>query len=346
MSPLPTMLRRAGGREENLEEDQPVDELPPIADAAHQAGAHFAAKASSFGLLVCLALGPVGAVAGGLALAQASAAGPVAPAPVAERSNDQVVAAEFAQRVVISWLTATQSDPGELQALVKDAQLSTLSRVPFLVQDPAIARIEQVEGTWSVTVAATVTDARKSTARRYFHVPVRVAGTAVTALTLPAPVPPPVIVPAASGEYRVQLGAGGAPGQAVAQFLNAYLSGTGDVSRYLTPGVSLPSLTPAPYALVRLDDVRGLSDDPGADRDGNTLRVLAFATASVTDKQTASFVYALSLTARAGRWEITSIDPAPAFTPDAPASTPGAVPTSSGAGTTTPAGTAPASTTP
>ena len=39
--------------------------------------------------------------------------------------------------------------------------------------------------------------------------------------------------------------------------LPSSLTGAGDVGRYLTPGVTLVALTPAPYTSVRLDDLRG-----------------------------------------------------------------------------------------
>lgn len=312
---------------EQSTDQQQVDELPlsPIASGAHQTVSHLAAKVATAGLLTCLVLGPVGAVAGGLALAQPSRSVPVQSAAVADRSNDRAVVGEFAQRVVVTWLTTTSDTPEPLLKLVKAAQVSTLSREPFGVRDPTVARITQSEGTWSVTVAATVTDARRSTVRRFFQVPVRLTtGGSVTALTLPTPVSPSPVEPASSHEYRVQLGPASAQGETVAQFLTAYLAGSGDVSRYLTPGVSLTALTPAAYTAVRLVDLRGdtdVEDSTSAPGDGQRMRVLATATASVTRQQSSSVAYALTLTARAGRWEITAIDPAPAFTAHVPAAT-------------------------
>jgi len=82
--------------------------------------------------------------------------------------------------------------------------------------------------------------------------------------------------------------------------------------------------------------------------DGQRMRVLATAAAEVTDTQSANVTYALTLAARAGRWEITAIDPTPAFTPQAPADqTAGTAPTPTEVGaTTTQPGTTPAPTTP
>lgn len=349
MSPTLALPGRAR-RGETRGEDRSGEDVAPIADGAEQTSSHLATKVATGVLMTCLVLGPVGAVVGVLALAQATRPVALQSAPVVDRANDRAIAGEFAQRVVVTWLTTTQDAPDPLLALVKDAQVSTLSREAFAVKDPTVAGIALSDGTWSVTVAATVTDVRGSTVRRFFQVPVRLAGGTVTALTLPTPVSPPQVTGASSSEYRVQVGATSAPGQAVAQFLSAYIAGSGDVSRYLTPGVSLTPLNPAPYTSVRLDDLRGAAEATATPRDGQGLRVLAAATASVTDNQGASVAYALTLTARAGRWEISAIDVVPAFTPRAPAagsaagsappSTPGSASTPTTPGTSSPAPTA------
>lgn len=324
-------------------------DLPPIADGAHQTSTYLAARVATVGLLLCLAVSPLALVVALLAFSHGGSGSAAQPPGVTDRSNDQAVAGEFAQHLVVTWLTATQDSPDALLALVKDAQLSTLSRDPFGVRDPALARISEADGTWSVTVAVTVTDARKVTARRFFQVPVRLDAGTVSALSLPTPVSPPPVTPAASDEYRTQLDSTGPQSQTVAQFLSAYLTGSGDVGRYLTPGITLTAVSPAPYTSVRLDDLRGDTDvsTSTTPRDGQRLRVLASATAVVTEQQSSSVSYALTLTARAGRWEITAIDPAPAYTPKTPAASPvGTTPSSLRNGNPIPSGTPEAPTTP
>lgn len=349
MSGLGSLLRRRTPADVDVDE-QLVEDLPPIADGAHQTGTQLAARAATVGLFACLALGPLGFAAGGLALAQAGSAPPAQQQVQADQTNEQAVVGEFAQRVVIAWLGATQDHPEALLSLVKDAQFSTLPREAFTVRDATMARITQADGTWSVTVAATVTDARKVTARRFYQVPVRLADGTVSALTLPAPVSPPPVAPAPTDAYREQLDVTGPQGQAVTQFLAAYLTGAGDVGRYLTPGISLESLSPAPYTAIRVDDLRAdtATDPARAPRDGQRLRVLATATAVVTEQQSSGVAYALTITARAGRWEITAIDPAPAYTPKTPVADPatGTTPASSETGSPAPSGTSPASSTP
>lgn len=227
------------------------------------------------------------------------------------------MAGEYAQRVVLTWLTTPRAKPDPLLALVGDARVATLPELPFTAADSAVAGVTQSSGIWSVTVAVTVTDDRKITSRRFFQVPVLVAGGAVTALSLPAAVSAPIVgIPPRTG-YRSQLSAGSAVGVTVTQFLAAYTAGAGDVSRYLTPGHSLAALSPAPYTAVRLTELRSDSDIAGdaVPRDQQRMRVMALASVTVTDRQVSTVAYALTLTSRAGRWEVAAIDPVPAVAP-------------------------------
>lgn len=308
-------LRRRRPEDQEAAEGDLVADLPPIASGSHQSATHVAAKAATAGLTACLILGPVGAALGGLAFLQGSQLAPTQTAAAVDQSNERAIAEEFAQRVVLTWLTSTRDQSAALTALVPGVQGASLPERGFDVTDATVARIAQDGGLWSVTVAANVTDARSETVRRFYQVPVQVTGSAVTALTLPAPVSPPTAGVAPRTGYRTQLDPNSVVGVTVSQFLAAYLTGTGDVSRYLTPGVSLTVLAPPPYAEVQLEELLGDSDGDAVPVSGQRLRVLATAVGTVTAKQAATVTYALSLTARAGRWEITAIDPVPALAP-------------------------------
>ncbi|ACZ32435.1 hypothetical protein Xcel_3436 (plasmid) [Xylanimonas cellulosilytica DSM 15894] len=332
MSPL-SLRRRPVEPEVELDEQTAAD-LPPIATGTHQATSHWSTKAASAGLLTCLVLGPVGAVAGALALTQSAAPTQTSATAITDQSGDRAVVGEYAQRVVLTWLTTTQDNVDALEAMVSDVQTAAIATEPFTVRDVTVAGISEADAVWSVTVAATVTDARKQTARRFYQVPVTFTGGAVTALSLPTPVTGPVAAAGSASEYRAHVDPTSPIGQTVAEFLGAYTAGDGDVSRYVTPGVTLTAITPAPYATVKLVDLRALEevDAVAAPADGQQLRVLAIASAVVTDTQSSGVSYALTLTARAGRWEITAIDPAPATTAPDATQAPGTAPT--GAGTT------------
>ena len=299
---------------------QEAPELPPIASGVDQVAAHLGARVASAALVACLALAPVGVAMGGWALLQQSAAS-AAPPPAStggDRANDRAIAGEFARTVTVTWLTTSRDKPDALVALIKSVQVSSLPQQAFRVANPAVAGITEVDPvTWSVTVAVDVTDTQDATVRRFYQVPVQTSRGTVVALALPSPMSPPQISAAPTNAYRDQVSLTGAAGQTVTQFLGAYIAGQGDISRYLTPGLSLQPITPAPYTTVRQNDLRPdttiREDTPPADR--QQPHVLATVTATVTDQQSVPATYALTLTARAGRWEVTAIDPAPALLP-------------------------------
>lgn len=354
MTPALTLSRRRTRTDETAaaEDMQDVEDLPPVADGRQQTTASLATKAATVGLLTCLALGPVGAVVGGVALLQFARPVATAPAAIPDQSNERAVVGQFAQQVVVTWLTATQDNPDALLALVKDAQLAGLARVGFTVSDPAVAGLTVTDGTWAVTISATVTDDRNVTAVRYFQVPVRYDRGTLSALLLPTPIAPPPVAVGASNGYRAQVDPTSPLGLTVGQFLSAYAAGAADVSRYLTPGITLAPLTPAPYSSVRVNEIRAAgSDQPPFEvpQDGTRVRVLALASGVVTDRQSSILSYSLTLTARAGRWEITAIDPVPSQQPSAPGATPAPDQSTAqppGVATTTPSATTAPSATP
>ena len=218
----------------------------------------------------------------------------------------------------MAWLTSTREQAQGLIALLPGMQAGALPRVGFGASDPAVSSITQTDGVWSVTVAVTVTDQRPSTARRFFRVPVTVTGGTITALTLPTPVAGPPVGSVTNVDYPAPV-ASGPVAVTVAQFLAAYTAGAGDVTRYVTPGVAMTAISPAPYTTVQ-PHRRARRPAHGhqrrrTGRDGTVLRLLATAAATVTDTQTTTVTYALTLHSRAGRWEVHAIDPTPAYKP-------------------------------
>lgn len=286
---------------------------PPAARSVDQVVSSLLTRAVTVALWGCLLAGPVGLVVGLLGLLDTPVPVP-APARPPDRTEEPAVAGEFAQRLVITWLTTTRDDPAPLAGLVPDGAVSALPVTPYTVTAPTVARINSQDGVWSVTVAATVTDARGQTARRFYQVPVTVTGSTVTALTLPAPVAGPVVSRQARVAYRTPVDVSGPVGRTVVDFLRAYTAGQGDVTRYLTPGERLQAIVPPVFTAVTVTELRAAGDvDPTVPgRDGQMLRVLAAGTGTVTKDQTSPVAYTLTLTARAGRWEITAVDPAPA----------------------------------
>jgi hypothetical protein len=331
MSPTLSLSRQKHRADEaDVEAKEQLVDQAPIATARQQVGATLATKAWTVLLLGCLFAGPLGLAVGTAALVSAAAPAPPPAAKVVDLSGQHATAGEFAQRLVVTWLTTARGHEANLTALMPGSSNATFPQEAFTVTDPAVAGITQVEGVWSVTVAATVTDQANQTARRFFQVPITISPDgAVAALSLPTPVPGPTIQTGGDLNYQVQVPGTGPVASTISQFLSAYAAGTGDVTRYLTPGVQLRAITPAPYTAVTITDLRAITSAAGVDttatpKDGTTLRVLVDATGVVSPTQQLGASWALSLTARAGRWEITAIDPAPAQ----PNQTPAVAPTS------------------
>ncbi|MEV5203161.1 conjugal transfer protein [Streptomyces sp. NPDC053720] len=302
---------------------------------------------TAWGLLV---LGPLlGALAYLSVPAQAGLTQKPLP-PAAPAASGAQGAAGFAQLFVATYVSAGEDDQDELAAYYPDATGLRLEgesgqRRP---EQLTVVRLRQTAPkVWSVTVAARITgpapDAKPDGARRpgdkddvqkqtvpvlrYFQVPVATAPTAsgasgYTALAMPAEVAAPERITAPGlvyGPMRPALPADPRT-QAVTEFLTAYLTGAGELDRYLAPGTRLAPVRPAPYTGIALDTL-AIEGEKGAEpvttvpADGTTLRLLAAARATGHDKVRLPLTYALTLKARAGRWEIAGLDGAPAPAP-------------------------------
>ncbi|MGW2089118.1 conjugal transfer protein [Streptomyces sp. NPDC001880] len=104
-------------------------------------------------------------------------------------------------------------------------------------------------------------------------------------------------------------------GQTLTGFFAAYLAGSGELDRYLSPGTALAAVSPAPYTQVEVDRLAEVgTSDPGSagpQSDGARRRLLVDITASDADGQKRPLTYAITITARDGRWEIASVEGAP-----------------------------------
>lgn len=306
---IPVRRRAVADSDIEGEGDQ---ERSPTATSGEQISAKLTAGAIRISLALALVCGPLSAAWLGWAATNPAPTAAIASAEVADPAG-QAAAEEMAQRVVVAWLGATREDSEELYALVGQADGVTLPKEPQRVSSVRVASITADGPDFSVVVAATVTAVKDEPLRRYFQVPVRVEGESVAVLTLPAPVTGPTIAAAPNLAYREQLATDPLLSQTVEQFLAAYLTGVGDVSRYLTPGTAITAIEPALASDLTIDDITGDRelDSEEAPTDGDTLQVLVTATGTVSKTQSSTVTYALSLTARAGRWEVTSIDFSP-----------------------------------
>lgn len=147
----------------------------------------------------------------------------------------------YAQLFVSAWLRSSADDTTSAQArlaqsMAPDVELpDPAADTPSKPQSVTAVRSAQREGgTWSVAVAAQYADGSV----RYYAVPVAAdhAGASFTVTGAPGVVAGPARAEAPTPPYGVTVPEGDLS-SAVGEFLAAYLTGAGEVSRYLAPGV-------------------------------------------------------------------------------------------------------------
>ncbi|MFG3134363.1 conjugal transfer protein [Streptomyces tendae] len=273
-------------------------------------------RLSRLALFTAIAAGPVAlavAVTSGPATAEAAVPNRPAPVGTAAAAADP---AGYAQVFLDAWLRSSADEAGSVQA-----RLAQLLAPDVALPDPAagaqsklrsVAAVRSVQrdgGAWTVTVAAQHADSTV----RYFTVPVvadaRGASFAVTGA--PGVVAGPARATVPKSPYTVSVPSDGALTAAVGEFLGAYLTGTGEVDRYLAPGVKLTSVSPAPYRAVAVREVSAVEEAAAAGpvpADGTKVRVRVQAEAR-DEAGRWPLAYELALTARSGRWDIAALQP-------------------------------------
>ncbi|MFD4715342.1 hypothetical protein ACFWN5_37560 [Streptomyces sp. NPDC058430] len=291
-----------------------------------------------------------GPVLGGWAIVSQPSAD-AAPAPVVQSSNgDTAGPGGFAEMYVAAFLRAGEGSQGELAAFYSRAGDLELGGKPDAVQVGQIAAVRVKEIApgryWSVTVAARVLEpsVKNSTdsstgadqpliRMRFFQVSVEAdrGGGPLASLALPSEVAAPTgRMPKAQLAYGDPL-----PAQAsdpavdtLSQFFGAYLSGGGELGRYISPGTRLSPVRPAPYRSATVTQVAVENTFQDGDGDGRIgapagrerLRVVVDIKAARPDGIARPLLYALTLVGRDGRWEVAALDSTPQITlPDLPA---------------------------
>ncbi|MFI6689299.1 conjugal transfer protein [Streptomyces sp. NPDC050485] len=258
---------------------------------------------------------------------------PVAAAPPAS----PVGPAGFAELFVSAYLQAGQGTERDLAPYYSGSvALAVKPGNREATQSTVIASREIQPGYWSITVAADVTaHDDKGKAKRlgvqYFRVGIQATGPAggggtekaapaagYGATSLPAQVAAPTVLKPGGLAYETDRGSSSAdPSVETARgFLSAYLTGSTEIDRYTSPGTRLQAISPAPYAAVKVTGVQDDSLHAGQQKvpaDGAVLHQLVQVDATDQAGSAVSLSYALTLKSRAGRWEVASVDDAPAI---------------------------------
>jgi hypothetical protein len=240
------------------------------------------------------------------------------PAAVHGAESLPVAVAGYAELAVRSWLDADEATTEQADALFAidpDWEATILGRRVTRALS-AVAAHEAGPAYWAVTVAAVVDergadDQVISLGTLFFEVGVaQLDSGSLIAMTEPAMVPgptPPPTLPRAEGPGPSTPDASDPLTTTVDGFLQALLTGTGDVSRYLAPGALIAPVTPPPFAEVAVDRQAVLVDGAG----GASVR--AEVTARTAGDGAWSLSYQLELGQRDGRWEVRAISGAPSI---------------------------------
>ncbi|WHM35052.1 conjugal transfer protein [Streptomyces sp. BPPL-273] len=272
-------------------------------------------RLSRLALFTAIAAGPVAlavAVTSGPATAEAAAPSRPAPVRTAAAAADP---AGYAQVFLDAWLRSSADDVGSVQArlaqsLAPDVALPApaAGAQSKLRSVTAVRSVQRNGDGWAVTVAAQYADSTV----RYFTVPVTAdrTGTSFAVAGVPGVVAALARATVPKSPYTVPLPSDSSLASTVGEFLGAYLTGTGEVDRYLAPGVKLTPVSPALYTTVTVGEVSAVEEAAAAGpvpADGTKVRVRVQAEAR-DEAGRWPLAYELALTARSGRWDVAALE--------------------------------------
>ena len=257
-------------------------------------------------LWVLVAAGAVGGITAALRPASTPRS---APAARAESVPAEVVG--YAELSVRRWLDQAGE---ETPTSATGARAANGSGVAAGASATAVGARVVSTGYWAITIAADVVDrgaAGGATPGVWFvEVGVTRDGAGHLALTsTPAlvPGPPDVEVPTLAAPAWRTPSRGDPVADAVARFTEALLTGTGDVSRYLAPGVELRAIDQPPFVSTSLARLAVEHLQQGE------LRARALIEGRTASGSMAFVAYELRMEERAGRGEVAAVSGAPAL---------------------------------
>ncbi|WP_245717064.1 conjugal transfer protein [Nocardia mikamii] len=227
------------------------------------------------------------------------------------------LAESFAQEFVVTYLSATNGQQEKLAEFV-DAQQMTLPSTPRQVSDPIVVFASRSIGNssldvWAVTVSVRVAKTGAAGGlREYYRVPVSVAADGRRrALALPSAVGAPGRGNDLVLNYEISCGTETPLAQVASGFLAAYLTGSGDVARYVAPNSGIAALQPAPYTAVETTTVS--SEDASCGASANSAKVLATINPKAGAGAAPTLAYPLTMIRNSGQWQVQSMDALPAL---------------------------------
>ncbi|WP_431941515.1 conjugal transfer protein [Nocardia grenadensis] len=268
--------------------------------------------------IVVVVLAVLAVLGGGHAVYSFFAADPQPPgddAMVTVAGHDRL-AGSFAEDFVVAYLSAGTAQQESLSRYVGGSQQIALPKTGQQVRDPIVVYTTRTlsVGTvevWSVTVSVHVGRGQTDGPRQYYRVPVSVSEGNLRALTLPAAVQPPGIGADLAQAYSAPCGEETAFTQVATGFLTAYLTGSGDVARYVTVESGIAALRPAPF--TELSTVAVTAEDSACGTAGETARILATVTPKGPAGAAPALAYPLTMVRGDGQWQVRIIETLPAL---------------------------------
>ena len=234
------------------------------------------------------------------------------------------IAGERGLQTVNSWMASTQ----ETQLIRNASRDVKWPKSATSFENARVAQVTPAEkgnGRWQVIVAGTV----PGSGEVFFAVPVQVDRGKATALELPSVVPDPAQSSKTPDTVYEQddLPLDAPLATTVTDFLGAYLTGE-ETTRFTSPDARIAAVSGSPWDQVKLTRVDA-DLDSGADAtstrpaEGEEAKVLATYQMQRGNDATTSVPSSMSLTltARGGRWEVTSVDPTPKLDGSSPKKT-------------------------
>ncbi|MFZ4246602.1 conjugal transfer protein [Actinospica acidiphila] len=285
----------------------------PMAGGARLEAMRRRVRLSRLAVWTVIAAGPVA-----LAVAVASTPTTVEAATPAKPTAVRTAAAAanpagYAQLFVSAWLRSSADDATTAQARLAQSMAPDVE-LPNPAADAqsrpasvtAVRSAQRADGAWSVTVAAQYANGTVC----YYTVPVAAdaSGASFTVTGAPGVVAGPGRAGVPQSPYGVNVPEGDLS-SAVEGFLAAYLTGSGEVDRYLAPGAQMAAVSPAPYTAVFVEQVSAVEEDAATEKvpaDGTAVRVLVRVEARDAGGRW-PLAYELAVKARSGRWEVAAL---------------------------------------
>lgn len=226
------------------------------------------------------------------------------------------LASEFAERFVVTYLGAGTTQRDRVSAFVSLNQQALLPSTGRQVVDPQVVFLSRgvSQGgldVWTVTVSVRLgqTAAPASDTRQYYRVAVAVKDGTVRALSIPAAVQAPQRGTDLALAYSAPCGTETPLTRVASGFLAAFLTGSGDITRYTTADAGISAIQPPPF--TETGQISVSADDSTCGGGNSSAHVLATVTPKADGAAVASLAYPMTMLRNGGQWQVRSLDSIP-----------------------------------